>query len=526
MEDETRKFMEHFPEGIGEDIKSYVNDEALRYKNYIFTEKIGKKQNAYCTYCKNTFETTRLKHNSLSVSPNCDYEYVVKSSAYGRKYMIDEAYFIYYEKSLVNKEAIIARGIYVVRDYNMDYKSVETKYLVVAWYLFEMGKREMYRNDGYYTALNSTLHRRGAMQSYNMRKCASVYSLSSTTSKFGQVPQFCSYKSIKKAVKGTPFFYSTWEDYKAIDKELVSFFANYAKYPCIEYLTKLGLSNLVISKLERENFYHVVNWRGKTLNKVLKLSNEDFKEIKAANIDIDIMFLRLYQLTKKESSKISINTIIVLRKILHSPYTFITFEFVYKYSLSIVKLYNYLEKQKIVSGKAFNSLYSILSDWRDYINDCLKLEMDITKERVLYPKDLHAAHIATIKKIRYKADNELNMKIKAVGKKLYKKYYFEFDGLFIRPALSYNELIRESSKLNHCVGNYAVNYSNQATNLLFLRRLTKPDVPYFTVEIIGDEIVQVRGKDNCIANKKVERFIEVFKSKKLKISKAGKKLSA
>ena len=58
---------------------------------------------------------------------------------------------------------------------------------------------------------------------------------------------YCSRDSIKKAVKGTPFQYSTYDSY--IDGDMVKFFSLYARYPCVEYLTKFGMSELVEAKL-------------------------------------------------------------------------------------------------------------------------------------------------------------------------------------------------------------------------------------------------------------------------------------
>ena len=51
---------------------------------------------------------------------------------------------------------------------------------------------------------------------------------------------------------------------------------------------------------------------------------------------------------------------------------------------------------------------------------------------------------------------------------------------------------------------------------MFIRKKENPDKPYYTVEIVNDTVIQVRGLNNCQPDKKVTKFIEDFKNAKLK----------
>lgn len=63
---------------------------------------------------------------------------------------------------------------------------------------------------------------------------------------------------------------------------------------------------------------------------------------------------------------------------------------------------------------------------------------------------------------------------------------------------------REGQVLGHCVGGYAERHLNGVTTILFLRRSARPDEPYVTIEMDGNQIRQIHGYKNerepCAAN--------------------------
>ncbi|ASN68263.1 hypothetical protein 10S11_1, partial [uncultured Caudovirales phage] len=111
-----------------------------------------------------------------------------------------------------------------------------------------------------------------------------------------------------------------------------------------------------------------------------------------------------------------------------------------------------------------------------------------------------------------KYDEQIRNRVKSL-----QKYCFKYKGLVIRPAESSKELIKEGAALNHCVAtHYTKSYAKGVTNILLIRKEEEPNKPYYTVEIRNNNIIQVHGKGNCIANNEVKEFIEVFKESKLK----------
>jgi hypothetical protein len=497
----------HFSPGLSREIKTYAEEEVFKGSRYIFTRRIGRDQYGYCTYCKKESKVNGYKHNSQRVCPECHHISTVKGSGMGRSKMVDKAYFIYYEKSLVEPKTIVARGIYAVRDYRGDYRKVITFYKVIALYVFRMHESVMLKRYFYYSL-------KGKIEAGQYQKTAQIYSLVCKDS-LAYIHSDYSRESIAAAVKGTPFQYSTWEQYDFLD--MTTFFNLYAKYPCIEYLTKLGFGDLVSAKLEGRPTLGAVNWNGKDLFKVLRVNKQEFNEIKKRKITVDFYFLKILQISKREHWGLSLSEMVEFVK-KYSSYYFNDLQKVAMHS-SIKKVIGYMDKQlandsKLKKGKHFYGFDYIVTTYRDYLNDCVHLELDLTHERVLFPKNLYNAHQKSIKQRKLQADELTNKKIADRAQSL-QKYCFTYHNLLIRPAVSFQELIDEGKALQHCVGTYAEMYADGRTTILFIRKLVKPDKPYFTVEVRNQLVDQVRGFKNCDPDKQVNEFVTAFTKAKL-----------
>lgn len=507
---EERAVLAHFPQKMSKTFVDYVTDEVFLWSRYIFTRRVGKVQFGYCTHCRKECPTDGLKQGTKTECAKCKSACVVKASGRGRKSMVDEAYFVYYDKSVVNPEAIVARGVYAVRDYRGDYYKVETLFETKALYLFEPGNSVMlHRPYLYYSSLYG-----------NGFGCASGYE--KTASTFSEIDgsmnnkrTFCSYASIRAAVKDTPFQYSMWEDYRAKgpyrDDDMVKFFDLAAKYPCIEYLTKFGMHNLVEAKLYGRKTYGVINWRAKNPLKVLRLSKQELKEIRAQSIVVDPLFLKIHQLSKKDGSNLPIREIAYAERE-YGSYSLEDLQQALKRT-TLKKIVSYLDKEYAKQTRS-DSKRQLLSTWNDYIADCITLGFDLSQDVVKFPPHLYQAHQNTIKQIKVKEDKALRAKIAARNKAL-QKLRFEALGFILRPAIDSKELIDEGQALQHCVGTYAARYANGDTDLFVLRKVEEPDKPYYTMEIRNGSIAQCRGLKNCDPTKEVQAFIEAFKAERL-----------
>ena len=495
-------YLSHFPSDFSSEIKRYATETVFLFSRYIFTRRQGKKQYGYCTHCKKDFLTPGWHHGDPVTCPECGSSCVVKASGLGRKKMIDETYFVYYEKSLTDPRTIIARGIGAVRDYRNDYRTVETQYETIALYIFKPGGSEMYHRWCYYSSYCN------GFDAGQYQKTATVHSLL-CREHIASIHCECSRDSIAAAVYGTPFQYSTWETYAHAD--MVVFFDLFSRYPCIEYLTKLGFEELVEAKLSNRHTYGAINWRGRTPWQVFRMSKKDFADLRNLQIKPSFFFLHVLQTAKKYAWSLPLSDIAEI-----TEFSGIYFDDLKKIAAyaPIMRIISYIKKQHKQYYKLGNGGFAI-TDYRDYIADCIALNLDLQHERVLFPKNLPAAHRATTKQVRLKKDEITNRKIAERAQQLYKQYYFESHGLFIRPAVSIDELIAEGKALQHCVANYAGRYADGGTNILFIRQLENPDKPYFTVELHGGSLYQVRGLRNCAPGDDVNRFVTAFVDAKL-----------
>jgi len=499
-DDRNKEYTEHFSKDISDGIKEYAIEQAFKFSRYIFTRKEKKQQYGYCTHCKTEFKTDGLKHNEESTCPNCKSKVMVRSSGMGRKYMIDNVYFVFYEKSIKDPNVLIARGIQAQRDYRYDYTRVKTDYFLIAMYVFDSVKGEsvMLKHSYYGDSFDRT---------------SSICSLSGPFEQKGARVGY-SRESIEVAIKDTPFKYSQWDSYYSGD--MTKFFELYTKYPCVEYLTKEGYKGLVQSKLDGGLTHRAINWKGKTIFKILKINKQDLNQIKAQKTNVTFSFLKIFQDARKRNWNLTLEETISVAKEYLCCYD--SLQNALKYS-SMKKLLNYFSKQYnnyniYKTGKHYYGHSSVLTTFRDYMNDCITLEMDIAKDQVIFPKNLYIAHQNTIKQIKMQKDERLDLLIKN-RVKLLEKYIFECNGLTIRPAGSSDELIKEGAALTHCVGGYADQYAKGETNIFFIRKDSELDKSYYTIEVKGNRIIQVHGKNNRSASEDVKEFIEVFKSRKL-----------
>lgn len=497
---EFEVFKSHFPEGISQEIRDYATKDVMLWSRYLFTRREGKRQYAYCTHCRTESETKGLRHNHKSVCPVCKSEAYVKGSGMGRKRMLDEAYLLYYEKSKVDPSAIIARGFYMTRDYRKSFHNVDTHLEVTAMYLFKPGHTEMWSRNYYW-------------KSEKFQRDASIRS--QAVNEMQNKACYYSIDSIRAAVKGTQFQYCTWEYYAhAGCDDRLKVFDLAAKYPCIEYLTKLGMSSIVVSKLSGLRTYGAINWRGKTIDKVLRLTKTEAKEWTKLSYKGGLLSLYAYQLfTKKMKLGFSFDQAHQLCSIADNQ-QYKDVETLSKYATTKkILLYILSQTNKKTSNRWSSSPRDILIDWTDYVGECELLGIDLTQERNLFPNNLNEAHRKTSAKVKMKKDEIVAQQIIKRASKL-NKQYFEYGEFLVRPASSSEELFKEGKHLQHCVGSYAERYAQGRTDIYVVRRLSEPEKPFYTLEICNGVIIQCRGYKNRATTEEVREFIEMFKAKK------------
>ena len=186
---------------------------------------------------------------------------------------------------------------------------------------------------------------------------------------------------------------------------------------------------------------------------------------------------------------------------------------------SVNRMANYLKKQK-------ESPRTVVQTWRDYLRMARQEGMDTADDIVRLPKDLKARHDQLVERINARRDEERRMKEKEkyahldaqIRERLpdVKRYFWEDDTYMIVPAGRCEELVEEGRALHHCVGAndfYMRAMAEGQSWILFLRKKSELDKPYYTIEIdmYTDKIKQYysaydRQPDKEVIRKVLDKF--------------------
>ncbi|KEO84778.1 PcfJ domain-containing protein [Tumebacillus flagellatus] len=509
------EFFAHFPTNFGHELEDFVTNTVLLHSRYLVVRRVKKDQYGYCTHCRKeypvSFGRSLLKHNEDWQCQNCKSLVIVKSLNRGRKYLFDIGYVVWYEKSKVNPNAIVARGIRVSRDYRSNVYDVNTTYKTVSLYLFEPSENGV---------KGRSKQLRLSERENRWDEAANIQSELSTRMN-GLQHVYLGMESVYEAVKGTPFQYSMWKVYLDESWDLVRFFDLAAKYPCVEYLTKLGYRSFVDAKLTGGYTYNSINWNEKSIDRVLRLSKAELKRFRAEGVRLTPQFLRSYQMCRKHGVSATFEQVEKMQDLI-DPHNSDELKLLLRYS-PYAKVGKYLIKQ-MEKRKQYRYFNWVMRDWRDYINECLELGLDLRDEQILYPRDLHAAHQRTSTQVKVKRD-EAQQALFAKRFDELKKFIFRRKGLILRPVQNVDELINEGETLRHCVGGYSARYAKGETDLFVVRKVNAPDTPFYTMEVCGGRLSQCRGHSNRDMTEEVKDFVDAFVAEKLfkKSKKRGRK---
>ena len=90
---------------------------------------------------------------------------------------------------------------------------------------------------------------------------------------------------------------------------------------------------------------------------------------------------------------------------------------------------------------------------------------------------------------------ELEKKMEKLDKERAKLNYEEEDFL-IRLPEKLSEIVTEGSVLRHCVGGYTDTHASGSSTIMFLRKTSEPDKPFYTIEVRNNSIIQIHGFGN------------------------------
>lgn len=318
-------------------------------------------------------------------------------------------------------------------------------------------------------------------------------------------------------VQESPLRYCCREEFDVPKYRLLEFLTACCFYPRqIEMLFKAGMGDVVHDLVERGvKHAAVIDWDTDNPAKVFGLNRQELKIFLGTNRNIEIL-----ELHKKLKGRVTIQACaewmgmgLNIRRI---------FQAAKKWGVAPERLIRYLTGYVgCARYGGMSGLDAALHFWEDYLTAAEATGYPLHRENVLLPKNLGEAHDeatekhrAVLQRQREQAERERRQaererrqaereRLAAANAayderrvKLDRKYGFELDGLLIRAPISGAEVLDEGRALKHCVGGYADRHVQGYTTILFMRKAEKPDEPWLTIEMNGNQLVQIHGYKN------------------------------
>ena len=156
--------------------------------------------------------------------------------------------------------------------------------------------------------------------------------------------------------------------------------------------------------------------------------------------------------------------------------------------------------------------------YRDYADACLKLGLDMTLPKNIFPHEFRKWHdiridqYATKKALeRAEKEKELTERFATVAEKYLALQKQGKDDYIIIIAKSPVELVKEGAFLHHCVGrmNYDQKMAREETLIFFIRKKSEPDTPLATLEysLSKKAVLQCYGNHDSKPEAAIEDFV-------------------
>jgi hypothetical protein len=511
---------------LPDDYQDFVKNKVFAQDNYIFYNTAKKR--AYCTNCKYSFilENKRLRHAIIGIWNNTDevghnkgvtcpycHEYLTcKSEGVSRRKLISVEWSVIAQKS----------GKDVLTRYFIHTKDFRTNF-----YEPKITTREFYRT--VHQNSKSTDYMYAAFKNTNeIRWCyykskPGFYRPSTYDEPIGSV--FIYNKNFSKVVAGTCMEYSAidlffdhiYGRYKGFRSPWIidNYFNTYRKNKFYEQILKIGFYRLAAEGMGDSYFltHHFSKGRKRItetldinryqLGMLKKIGNPSGKDLDIVKYKPDLTWDEYKELRRVDDGKYGRNY-----------RYFIDYA---KYS-TIHKMVRYVEKQHIFVPK----------DYFDYITWMEEMDYDLHSEFYLFPKDFKKAHDEAYKRYMNFQDakekesvERFNAFLKSLREKSPDEFSISKDGLMIRMPYQLNELKTEGQALHHCVASYTKRVKDGETMIFFIRKLSEPDKPFYTLEWKG-HVVQCRGYKNCDMTDDVKAFVKEFEKKMMEKEQGGK----
>lgn len=445
-------------------------------QHYIFYNLKDDRYKGMCTYCQSLVEfkkeLTGKLHKSSGMCPSCKKNITFISRGIRRKSICS-----YFERVGCLQSF---KGGLILREFNVKRKDYLDKDMI--------NRSEFYLWECRRTIINDRKAKTYVYDDYKNRGVCWMEDPYRNVDK-GYIQIYP--RNMNILLKSFHSSYPIAQEYGYKEYRLMWFLKQEKAHPIIEQLYKAGICRLASEIVNYPVCEIDIDYSESNLAKKLGIDNARMKRLKEMDGNSDTLYWLRRE--KAENTQYRDSDIKTLTMLGIGEYEYKK-NAVFKY-LSISKICNYLDKQVNIRGGAKGvNIYSIWRDWNDYINMMIKAKMDLTKEILLKPKDLILAHNELTARLSKDANkNEIKArkkKYKAAEQLMnsgeLKKYEYEDDKYQIVAPNSIDDIYHEGIILKHCIHTCEIYFGRidiKESYLMFLRRKSSPDTPWYTLEI-------------------------------------------
>lgn len=165
--------------------------------------------------------------------------------------------------------------------------------------------------------------------------------------------------------------------------------------------------------------------------------------------------------------------------------------------MNVLQVYNYLRRQ---AKECKESARQVLTTWSDYISMAERLGIDTSDEIIYRVNKLRQRHDELVVRCHQEDDKiraaevlKDHPEVDSICQSIKEKYEYAGKKYAVVAPSGALDIIVEGNVLHHCVSSnerYWERIERHETYILFLRKTSAPDVPYYTLEIEPDGTVR------------------------------------
>lgn len=451
------------------------------------------------------------QHKKMGICPECGRRIEYRFESRGHKYLWDDAFLIEYQKSVIDPEhTVVMVGYHAEAGYAGCHLGYEEQFGLTGWNTGNLdpeikllareicvfrsaGSEE--KNGAWRFIFEEKFDVGRWVAQWRQRKfCVSGWVPRRDFCGYGGTPVIRDIPAWEEAIEGTAFEVADQiiiEDREYVDR--IRVMAHVAKYPCLEYMAKMGWTYLCRQTLEN-GAKDTLNLRGKSPEKVLRCKKDFYAWMKGNRIEPSLSLIRAVQEAEKEKLRIGYPVLLELVKKcgVNDYYRNID-------ARGMRGLLNALSEYPVNREKAMRYMAKKgvrAQDYTDQMHMIKELKMEYTAE-FAFPRDFAASHETLSERMKEMQSSIHDGKI-AENLPGLTEYCFSALGYTMRPFINGKEIVEEGGKQHICIATYVERYAKGGTVICCIRRDEALNTPFAACEfsVKDGSLIQCRGHRN------------------------------